>query len=208
MYTYNIVDKHLDLTEDRTLKYYWYAEYTISDAISTAKSFFRDIITAADCWFENQLDFSEKSTVSPEFLQGIAELHREYATGLNRTAVAALHKHDPKTIPEPGPMELSKLDSKRVDKAIDFLASLNIDVSEYPIRFTEFLGEGILGQAKNETIYISRKTLEMGTKMLAGTIMEEYFHLKYKFKDCTYDMQNFLIDKIMTIGEQLTGEPL
>lgn len=208
MYTYNIVDRHLDLTEDRTLKYYWYAEHTISNAISTAKFFFKDILTAADIWFEHQLDFGNKSTISPEFLSGVAALHREYATNLNPTAVNALHKHDPKTIPEPEPIEISKLDSKRVDKAISFLVSLDIDIREYPIRFTEFLGEGVLGQAKNETIYISRKTLEMGTKMLAGTIMEEYFHLKYKVADCTYGMQNFLIDKIMTIGEQLTGEPL
>ena len=88
------------------------------------------------------------------------------------------------------------------------MKKLNIHVLEYPVVFTEYLGEGILGMAKNETIYISRLTLNQGTKMLAGTLMEEYFHLKYKLQDCTYTMQNFLIDRIMTIGEELIGEPL
>lgn len=208
LYTYNIINRHLDLTEDRTMKYYWYANIYITGAIAKAKKLFTDILLAADDVFEHNLDFSDLSNYSDEFLDGVAQLQRTCTTRLNISAVLGLHKTRPNSMPEPEPMSLTALETRRFVKAVDFLSSIGIDISGYPIIFTEFLGEGILGQAKNEKIYISRIPFNQGTKMLAGTIMEEYFHLKYKFNDCTYEMQNFLIDKIMTIGEQLTGEPL
>ena len=208
LYTYNINGVHLDITEDRTLKYYWYAEYYIQKAIATATRFFPDILHAPDDRYEFRLDFSDQAKYSEEFLNGVAEAYRKYEKGLNKSAVVGLHKARPDSIPEPTRMTLTPLEAKRFVRAVDFLSSIGIDISGYPIIFTEFLGEGILGQAKNDKIYISRLPFNQGTKMLAGTIMEEYFHLKYKVEDCTYGMQNFLIDKIMTIGEQVTGEPL
>jgi len=208
LYTYNIINRSIDITEDRTLKYYWYADTYITTAIARAKTFFKDILTADDKSYEYHLDFGNQSEYSDEFLSGVAEAYRKFDMHLNRSAIVGLHKARPSEQPEPTPMVLTALEDRRLAKAIDFLRTLGIDVSEYPIIVTEYLGEGILGQAKNEKIYISRLPFNQGTKMLAGTIMEEYFHLKYKVIDCTYGMQNFLVDKIMTIGEQLTGEPL
>ena len=208
MYTYNIVNKQLDITEDRTLKYYWHAEQTISRAIAKATFFLKEILTARNNWYENTFVFETCYTFSEEFLDGVTMLRKNFTKDLNQSAIKVLETKRPQSIIDPEPLELTKLESRRVEKAIEFLCSLDIDVREYPIVVTEFLGEGILGQAKNEKIFISRLPLNQGTKILAGTIMEEYFHLKYGIVDCTYGMQNFLVDKIMTIGELLTGEPL
>ncbi|MDP9645853.1 hypothetical protein J2793_001286, partial [Paraburkholderia caledonica] len=47
-----------------------------------------------------------------------------------------------------------------------------------------------------------------GTKQLASTLIEEYIHLRHGWKDMTRELQNFLFDKLVSVGEELVGEPL
>jgi hypothetical protein len=48
----------------------------------------------------------------------------------------------------------------------------------------------------------------MGTKMVAGTLMEELIHVEEKIQDCTRTLQNFLVNRIMSLYEETKGEPL
>jgi len=50
--------------------------------------------------------------------------------------------------------------------------------------------------------------MQGGTKMIAATLLEEHIHLKLKLKDYTVNMQNYLFEKIISLGEELVGEPL
>jgi hypothetical protein len=48
----------------------------------------------------------------------------------------------------------------------------------------------------------------IGTKTVAGTLIEEFIHLKHGLGDECRDMQNFLLDRLVSLGEQMHGEPL
>jgi hypothetical protein len=62
--------------------------------------------------------------------------------------------------------------------------------------------------AENDRIYISRRAFMMGTKTVAGTAIEEFIHLRYKYEDESRGMQEFLLDRLVSLGEQMKGEPL
>ena len=62
--------------------------------------------------------------------------------------------------------------------------------------------------AEKNVIYISTRTFSMGTKMLAGALLEEYWHLKHDVRDETRTMQNLLIDIICSLGERITKKAL
>ena len=83
-------------------------------------------------------------------------------------------------------------------------------LSNSKIEFVEVksLGNEVLGQAKNGNIYISERTFHMGTKMLAGTLFEEFLHLEHHLYDESREMQNYLIDVIMSLGEIANGDIL
>ena len=100
------------------------------------------------------------------------------------------------------------MDLKRLQTAIKFCKTLGFHVDGYPIVVTEFLGDGVLGRAVAGTIYLSKRVFEQGTKMVAGTVLEEYLHLKFGVKDCTRQMQNMLVDAIISVGERVTRKPL
>ena len=73
---------------------------------------------------------------------------------------------------------------------------------------TDALGPNILGMAENERIYVSRLAFMQGTKRVAGTLIEEFIHLRYKYEDETRGMQEFLLDRLVSLGEQMKGDPL
>ena len=83
-------------------------------------------------------------------------------------------------------------------------------------RMPELLGltvsavsEGGCGRAKDGLITLSVDCFDKGTKFLASTIFEEYVHCKYGFQDESRQLQEFLFDRIVTMGEEyVTGEPL
>src|SRR5690606_33362404 len=146
---------------------------------------------------------------SKPFLSVVSELARNFDSSLSRSALKAAqvwimdHLHEDAT-----PMRLSELERTRLEKAATFCERLGFAVREYPIIVSEFLGEEVLGRAHNGKIYISKRTLMMGTKILAGTLIEEFIHLRHQLYDETRTMQNFLVDTIVSLGEQLIGEPL
>jgi hypothetical protein len=44
--------------------------------------------------------------------------------------------------------------------------------------------------------------------MVAGTLYEELLHHETRMMDMTRTLQNFLINKVMTLYEESTGEPM
>src|SRR3546814_10982023 len=71
----------------------------------------------------------------------------------------------------------------------------------------ESMGPGILGMAKGQKIYIARENFNLGTKQLACTLIEEFIHLRHKVPDCSRAMQQNMLNRLVTVGERLTGEP-
>jgi len=210
LYTYNQTG-FLELTEDRTVKNQSVPFYDIARAVMQSKDrqFLRDCITADEVFAESHLDFDGWSTVpSAEFMEVIGECIGSKITNVNQTALKVWKKSSRKNF-APREIELTKVQSISASKAISFCKKLGFQVDQYPIKFIESLGDGTLGLAEGETIYIAERVFHLGgTKQLASTLIEEFLHLRHGWKDMSREMQSFLFDKLVSVGEELTGEPL
>lgn len=207
-YTYNIL-RRLDLTEDRTIKYPWDANYAIRAAVMECddERLILNTITAPRGTFEAGLEYGGVLP-SDTFRAVVAREWRAFSRFLNMSAVDACRAWIMDDLHNTEKVELEPLDANRLKRAVAFCQSIGFPVEEYPIHVTEFLGEGVLGRAHEGRIFVSKRVFMMGTKMLAGTLVEEYLHLRHKVRDETREMQNFLMDTIVSLGERLTGEPL
>lgn len=209
LYTYNVTAA-LDLTEDRTIKHSFYADYYIAKALCgmTDKHHLQRILTAPDSDYEHSLDYERGATPSQQFSELVRLMARQFNAKVNRSAVRLCQGSILEQLDEMDTAPMNEVDQARMNRAIAFCKKIGFMVDDYPIVVSEFLGEDVLGRAHNERIYISRRVLMMGTKMLAGTLIEEFLHLRYQLRDESYQMQNFLFDALVSMGEQLVGEPL
>ena len=96
-----------------------------------------------------------------------------------------------------------------INKAKRFCKGIGYDI-HYDIRMSCSLGNSTLAVADRttDTIYLSDVVLSQGSKQVVSTLIEEYLHLSKGLDDCTYQMQSYLFDQIVTMGEKLTGEVL
>jgi hypothetical protein len=211
LYTYNFNSK-LELTEDRTVKNSWEIPGRIVRAVlaSSDDGFIRNVITASDDTFEGALDFHSYGTPASErFLFVVGETLSDRMCKVNATAMRVWMEATKQTI-APREIGLTKVQLVSLNRALDFTAKIGIQIRDtYPIKFVESLGDGTLGLAQDGTIYISERVFDMGgTKQLASTLIEEYIHLRHGWKDLTRELQTFLFEKLVSVGEELVGEPL
>lgn len=137
----------------------------------------------------------------------VEALRNQHNPNLRKDALALYLKNCPTKAIEP--TALTRLESAMLSRALAVLPTIGITIDDStPIVVTESLGENVLGKAQDNTIYIARTAFHMGTKILAGTIMEEWIHLIHKHDDCARSMQNYLINLIMTLAEEIRGEPI
>lgn len=210
-YTYNLNAK-LALTEDRTVRNSWDIGSRIAQAVlqSTDDRFIREVVTATDDWFEGSLDFHGWGiSASPEFLSTVGESLADRMSKVNASAMRVWQEATKQTV---APLEvgLTRVQLLSLNRALDFTTKIGFPIRDaYPIKIAESLGDGTLGLAKDGVIYIAEKVFHAGgTKMLASTLIEEFVHLRHGYGDMTRDLQNFLLDHLVSIGEELVGEPL
>lgn len=209
-YNYNLLG-HVDLTEDRTLKYSFRARWAVSSLImqSEDKEFIERMVTRGPGTYEWDIDFSEPSyNPSQEFLDVVGNLRRETNKNLSPSAVAVHRTRVGMNVLPGEGLKLTTVQAKMLHRAIAACKAIGCNTDDYKVVVLETLGEGVLGRAENFTIYLAECVFDQGTKMVAGTVLEEYIHLKHKLKDESRGMQNWLVDKIMSVHEEATGEPL
>jgi len=210
VYTYNLTIK-MELTEDRTLKQPYMLDYYAAGMVAEATDpeFLRIVLTAhpGSFWEGSSLAFN-MSTPGPQFCAVTSALARQFHPTLNETARKLVAEHDISSFVKDEAVGLDDIDKERIRRANEFLLKFGYAVTDYPIVVTTHLGNEVLGRAHKGTIYVSRRALMMGTKMLAGTILEEYLHLRHGLVDETRGMQNFLIDALISAGERVTKTPL
>lgn len=211
LYTYNQTG-FLELTEDRTLKYQNMAAYDIARAILASKDrlFLRKCLTAHKSYFESQLDYHGWSCTktSNEFLDVVGSCIGSKLTDINETAVKVWQENNHKNF-VPVETNLTKVQKMALDRAIAFCKKMQFEVDQYPIKVVETLGDGTLGLALNETIYIAERVFHSGgAKSVASTLIEEFLHLRHGWKDMSREMQTYLFDKVVSLGEELNNEPL
>lgn len=205
MYSYNILCP-ITLTEDRTARSEYEIRYAIQQAVQncTDEAMLRRVLRSGE-HTEARMSFDECWGVSDAFLRVSSELLATDA-GLCEGARKILEKRNVGgNWPE---FEPNNVQQKMLDKAKAFLEGIEIDVDRFPLKLVRGLGDGVMGRAFEGTIYLSEVPFHMGTKQVASTLLEEWVHLKYGVKDFDRQMQSWLFDKILSLGETINGEPV
>ena len=208
--TYNHV-RFLDLTEDRTVAnvYMWDQQITMAIAGCTDEDIIRDFVLAAVDTYEAVATFSEYiSTISEAFMNVMKPLAYDLSGRVNVSAQDLFIKHAHKTGDAFTFVDLSPIQATMYTKAAEVCVELGHRPADIKVHFVQSLGPGVLGCVRRGKIYISIETFDMGTKMLAGTLLEELIHHECGLSDCTRGMQNYLMNRIMTMYEETKGEPL
>lgn len=211
LFTYNDTSR-MDLTEDRSVKEQWQPAYRVARALLRAEDepLLRAVLTAGQDTLESTLDFHGWGIAPSEaFLRVVGDCVSDRAMKVNATAFKVWAEATSKPF-SPREIELTAVQRMSLERALDFCGRIGFHIrGAYPVKVVESLGDGCLGLAEDQTIFIAERVFHLGgTKQLASTLIEEYLHLRHGWKDMTRELQSFLFDKMVSIGEELVGEPL
>jgi hypothetical protein len=204
--TYN-VKSDLDLTEDRTLKniYQFYSAVARAVLTSNDEGFIARFLQAPTGTLEASLDLDGWIDPSEPFLSTLEAVTFRHCT--NNSALRVYKKHR-KCVLVPDTTPLNRIEEIQLRRAVDFCRWANYRVDDYEIIVTADLEEHTWGRAYEGRIYLNRSAFQAGTKIVAGTLIEEYIHLKHKLHDESRDLQNHLVNALVSMCELARGEPL
>lgn len=210
LYTYNVTSRQ-DLNEDRTLKYAFYATYYMARAISRSKNthFIRKAMTCGSDSEERSASYSGGQN-SEEFESIALQEYKRNAVQVNDSVREIVLALKPTAVYGDEDAELSEIQAGMLTKSVEFLSIIGFNCSDYRIRIVETLGPSVMAMANREhsEIVLSKVCFDQGTKFLASTICEEIIHLREGLDDETRAMQTYLFNKIISLGEELAGEPI
>lgn len=209
LFGYNITGP-LELTEDRTAKHSFMVDWAIAKIITGCEDaeIIRAAVTAPDAVHEGRADFDwQDAKPSDTFLAVVGDLIRKNFALINVSARKVWEKHS-RSRAEPHPFEPDDFERLMLDRATAFCQQFGFDVTDYEMVTVESLGAGVLGMARNRKIYLARQNFILGTKQLTATMIEEYIHLAHDIGDYTREMQEHLLNRLVTFGERITGAPL
>lgn len=209
-FTYDIQER-LELTEDRTLKDEWSFKMLMARAIchSGDSTYLRTALSSGKDTFENELDLEwGHIKPGPAFLDIVGELRRQPDKEVSAGAINLFASHRPEPL-KIETTEASDVERQQLEKALAFLELCGWTIDPGMIRMVASLGPSVLGRAEmgERLILISRKAFDMGSKYVAGTLLEEWLQITTNTPDGR-PMQNLLLDKLMSLGERFIGEPL
>ena len=195
------------LSEERTVKHTWEVFDPIAKEIQkiTDPELIRSLLLSR-CDSDKRIPYHFDYKTSDEFIS-TAKTLLITNHGLPESARAVVKRLDEKRGEFPL-LELTDTQKIMMDRAKRFLMALDIDINEFPVKTVKGLGEDVMGRAINGEIYLSAMPFQLGTKQVASTLLEAWVHCKHKCQDFDRVMQNWLFDKILSVGEELRGEPL
>lgn len=209
-FTYNITEK-TTLTEDRTLRYSWDAHTTVMEmiALTEDEDFLRELaLQPSDSpLFEFQHSFPSHLEPNQAFMDVVGPLVRDRISFIPNN-FWKFYKRGQEADERPTTITLTALEEQQLARAIAFCHRRGYPVDEYGLNFCESTGPGGLGLVLEGEIWITREAFNLGTKMLTSTLIEEYIHRHHSLDDFTRGMQEHLFNKLISLGEELDGEPL
>lgn len=211
-FSYDIT-RQVDLTEDRTLKWKHQAEFAIARLIleSENKEFIRDCLTAQRGTYEYEINYTLlDATPGKTFLQVAGEVREQnHDMDMNVSAVIVHRENVTKSVLPHKSVKLNSVQKEQLSRACEFVDTyLECDMDRYPIVVLEDLGSGCLGRADDGKIFLSKEVFEQGTKRIAAALYEEFTHLDSGCADESPQQKWIYLQKILSLGEQLKGEPL
>jgi hypothetical protein len=197
-YTYNIT-KQMDLTEDRTL-YSWTVERAVEDIIiqSNHKGIIKTALVGEDQW-EKRLDFAY-AYKNDDFLGHLSGLVKASSGNMGAELVKVFYATTA-AVPEYIECELSDDDRASLKWAITKCKTCGFPVDMYPIKVSNFIGEGFDGLAADGKIWLHSRIFSDKTYLIA-VLLEEYCHLRYEVKDETRAMQNRVFTMLASLVEE------
>jgi hypothetical protein len=207
LFTYNFTSA-VRLTEDRTILVPSEVERSLIRgwAHCTDGEMITKMLNAPEGTMEYSLNFGDCHSASQVFLdiaEAIVKAPGRNANKTLRSLLVRTRNYAPWEWVDP-----SVVQAKQLMRAEQFCLDMGYDTVDVTIRIVKNLGFQILGTVHRGQIYLSDQVFGMGTKMVAGTLLEEMIHIKHGFDDQSREMQNFLVDKIVTAYEEKTGNPL
>lgn len=204
--TYNVLSS-LDLTEDRTLKNVYQFYGAVREAVVTSddEGFIAKFLQAPAESFEARLDLDSWTTPSETFLRTLEVVTFRNCT--NNSALRLYKKHRRCEL-SPDAAPLNRVEEIQMQRAVRFCEWAGYRMSDYEIVVTADLDDRVWGRAYEGRIYLNRSAFMAGTKIVAGTLIEEYIHLRHSLADESRDLQNHLLNALVSMGELAMGEPL
>lgn len=208
MLTYNVLSK-IDLTEDRTAKSYWDVYMIARKAVCNINDerLARRLITAHATYYEAHLDL-DYPVFSDEFAKAVVYEYKKNCANLNKTLLKFINRLKPSGLYNKA--DMSKVQKKQLDKAVNFIQKIGYEATPYKITVVETLGHVVMAKAlvEDDEIILSKQCFDKGTKYLASTLIEEVIHIRERLTDESRGLQTYLFDKIISLGEELIGEPI
>lgn len=207
-HTFNVLQQ-MELTEDRTLK----NDYTARDIIAarigriTKRSLLQQLLFTGREYFESDLQFSSWNENTDSFLHVI---HKGRANqDITPAALAWYRVKNPEVTLPKRVTNVLREERRDLKSAIELCAVLGYDVTGYPVVITDELPEKTLAEVypkHSDKIFLSRRAFSLGLPTVAGTILEEFLHLKLGLRDETRQLQNHLLDALMRTAQRLQTE--
>lgn len=195
-FTYNILTP-MTLTEDRTLKSFWDVQWKLAQRLPMIADpeYCRSILNPSKIGWDGQLDFTDCSEPSEEFLDVVqANLNNETLSESARK----LFRSKRNVLQHP-PVETSDREESDIIQAIEFIKPLNCTIRRDGIIVVDDLGPNIMGMYKDGQIYITLRSIASGIPYLGITLYEEWVHKTFGYSDKSLGMQQHLFDKIMEL---------
>lgn len=190
------------LTEDRTLRESYEVVSAVAHTVVTSKDagFIERFIGAGVGFAEHTADLKWGNEPSVEFMRVTCD-RATRGEEVNRSALNIYKDYSP--APKPIAAQLLPHERQALAAAIAFCRALGYPVDEYPIVVVDTLGPNILGEATTDPkeILIALAAFKAGDQTLAGTLLEEWVHLKHGHNDGTRSMQNWLVDALIHMGK-------
>lgn len=183
-YAYNLLDSH-DLTEDRTLKDPWWAQYRIGEALLQNHSQLAQVLLD-ESTPERRWSWPPLPAAALPTLRAIDKAGK-LTPDLHAALEAAETLRDGWKWRKPNRQEQKAL----------LLAWDKVSVTGIVSRPVRVLLEqgSVLGACDSEgNIYIAPTTFDQGAVRLVGTLIEECLHADRKLKDNTRAMQDAILD--------------
>lgn len=211
IFTYNLLAP-LSLSEDRTISGFQ-AIQIITRALAhygAPKELLTEVLTAPEANFEASLDWDYVyNRPEPEFIELVCKLRQDHATTVSKTAINLARRYVSEEELDIQPVELTRIEQAALARATEFLAKFLGITLEHPVVPVDSLGHHwVLGLASKGKIYLPKATFGKGVKYLAATLLEEHLHLKLGLRDESRELQDWLFDRVVSLGEELKGEPL
>lgn len=216
-YNYNILSG-MTLTEDRTIKDGWSLGWEMAHAavMLKDKKLIRTLVCAEHGTYEQYITFSHANGIAHEasfFLNVVGDLRETLMdVGINESAIEFHKQHTKLKTVLPGiSCHMTDIEQKQLTKAYTFCVdTLGLELDDYRLIIAKDLGEGRLGQSDMDEgiMYVSKQCFKEGTKRVAVALLEEYTHCKHRVHDETLAQKWVYLNQILSLGEQLKGEPL